>query len=576
MTSTRGKSISVWVMRAAVVVVALLVTWAIRQQFQVENITPSGDAQTTIRYWEIARTSWSRGEGFPLWDRTQCGGWPFLGNPQAPLLSSFFAGLFRIHGDAMLRWYVTLSMLVGFLGVYAWCRESFGLGRIASLYAGGIFFAGHFITLNLTARPQFTLFALIPWVLYLARRGERDVRAAIFAGCLLALMAIEGASYPVGYAWIALLLLELPSLARRDVSPNAIARMIGVVLLVFLIVGGVKLFPTMVQLLRHPRTAHDVDSLQWTQIIPMLIDSDRTEVLPGMHYHWNEYRAYIGPLAAGMAIAGAGVAVILKPRRLDLAALLLVSLLLMRGRFAEAAPYVLLERVPFFSELAVPSRHLALVSLAMAVCGAIALDTAIAVLRKKWLAAIAVAAAILAVYDPISAGKKATKMLASEPTLPRTEQPPGRYHLVPGADFGRAAEYPARNVGAPNCPKTFEWPEGQGFVLEDKPQAFIDDASAGTVSSIAITQNAYSIDVDLRRPSIVHVNQTFDADWRSSVGDVRRGLRGAIDVQLPAGRQHLDLAYRPRGQWPGIVATFLGLAGIVAWFVLRGRVRKVS
>ena len=67
--------------------------------------------------------------------------------------------------------------------------------------------------------------------------------------------------------------------------------------------------------------------------MPMFIDKDRFDTLAGHGYHFNEYRSYVGPFALGAAIAGAGTALVLPPRRWGLAFLLLGGLLFTRGAF---------------------------------------------------------------------------------------------------------------------------------------------------------------------------------------------------------------------------------------------------
>ncbi len=72
---------------------------------------------------------------------------------------------------------------------------------------------------------------------------------------------------------------------------------------------------------------------------------------------------------------------------------------------------------------------------------------------------------------------------------------------------------------------------------------------------------------------MVHLNQSWDRDWRASAGEVRRGAGSMLDVALPAGKQRVELRYRPQGLVAGTTMTLLGLLGAVAFFAWMGRRR---
>src|SRR6476620_6217505 len=92
----------------AVILVSIVAAILVRRFSIANNLTFPAEGQYGIRFWEVARNSYLRGEGFPLWDRHACAGYPFLGNPETQLVSSFFAGVLNIHGDTLHRWYPTV------------------------------------------------------------------------------------------------------------------------------------------------------------------------------------------------------------------------------------------------------------------------------------------------------------------------------------------------------------------------------------------------------------------------------------------------------------------------------------
>ena len=548
----------------AVTLVSVFASLVVRWFSITKDFTVPADGQYGIRYWEVARNAFLRGDGFPLWDRAVCAGYPFLGNPDTPLVSSLVAGIFRIHGDAMHRWYPTVFAALGVAGTYLWARRSLRVSFVPALFAGILFVASGFVSLHGAVRMPFAPFMAIPWVLFFAHEGEHDIRAAAGSGAVLGLMLLEGALFPFCFALVALAVVTGPRFFARDTTALAVLRVLGILTVTCVLIGAWKMFPVMAQLARAPRALKDLDAGPFSDIIPMLGDSDRG-AMPGRHYHVNEFRGYIGPFAFGMAIAGAGVCLILKPRRIGLALLLLVAIILTRGAFGPYAPWSLLTRLPPFDQLQVPSRFVVLVDLAAAVCAGIALDAAGRAVKRPLLVLPLFLAGLCALYDPINAGQKALKANTTDPWLPRPDPSMGKYQLVAGDDFGRMATYPARNVGAPACHKAWPYPEGTGYAIGDVPQGGVDN---GRASNVDVHQNVTIVDAVLNAPGALHLNQNFDPDFVTSVGAIRRSPRGTLDVALPAGSHHIEIRYRPRGMIAGLVATILGLLVVVGTFVL--------
>ena len=562
------------VVGALVSVAAFLVARATRALLHEQQVFLAGE--NGMRHWEAARASFARGDGFPLWDRATCGGGPSLGDPESLVLSSLVAGVFRIHGDVLGRWYPTLGATLGIVGTYLWCRDSLGIGRVGAFWAGVVFVASGFLSLQTAGRMMLVPLTLIPWVLYLARRGETDLRAAALAGAVLALIVLEGGILPIVQAWVALLLVTLPRPWARGVGAVRVLRGLGVVVAAFVLVAGVKLFPVLVQIARWPAHPGGLDALQWSELMPIFGDKERFDPLANHRFHYNEYRAYVGPLVLGCGLAGAGVAVILAPRRWGVALLALGGLLFMRGATSPAAPYALLYEVLPWNALLVPSRFVVIAVLGIGAAGGVAIDAALGIVaRRRGLALVVLAVAAVGAWDPIAEGTKILKAQGTQPWLPRPDPKAGSFMLV-DEGLGRVAEFPARNVGAAACERLLDTPVATGLVPGPRPQAWPDEPNAGVLIELQTTQNGYAFHARLARAATVHVNTTFDPDWTTNVGTIRRAAQGSLDVMLPAGETDVRLRYRPRGLWPGLAATVLGLLGVGAlcvWPLVRRRRR---
>ena len=93
------------------------------------------------------------------------------------------------------------------------------------------------------------------------------------------------------------------------------------------------------------------------------------------------------------------------------------------------------------------------------------------------------------------------------------------------------------------------------------------------MSNVVVHQDRTEVDVNAPAPTVLKLNQTFDRDFRASVGTVRRSARGTLDVQLPPGSHHVLVKYRPPGLFVGLVATILGVLLLAASPIVRSRLR---
>ena len=550
-----------------VAVASFFVARALRVALHDQQVFLSGG--NGMRHWEAARVAFARGDSFPLWDRTECGGTPSLGDPESLVLSSLFAGVFRVHGDVMGRWYPTIGAALGIVGTYLWCRRSLSLGRVGSFFAGVVFVANGFLALQTALRMLYVPFFFIPWVLYLARVGEKDVRGAALAGLVLAAMVLEGGLFPFVLACIALLLVTAPRLLEREAGPLVAGRTLLIVGVAFALLAGVKLYPVAVQMVRWPGHVKPTESLKWTELMPMLVDKERFDGLAGHPFHYNEYRAYVGPWALGAAIAGAGVSVVLKPRRWGLALLLLGGLLLARGAYSPTAPYSLLVGVMPWNAFVVASRFVVLAALGIAAAGGVAFDAALNVIgSRRGLAVVVLAVAFVAAWDPIVEARKIMKAQGMEPWLPRPDPTPKGYFLV-GEDLHRVAEFPARAVGSPACERLLDEPQATGLQVGERPQAWPEAPQEATVGAVTTSQNGYAFHVKASRPLAIHVNTSWDPDWTTNVGATKRAPNGMLDVVVPPGDSDVVLRYRPRAFAFGLFASVLGFVGLLLLLLRR-------
>ncbi|HVN28535.1 MAG TPA: YfhO family protein, partial [Candidatus Binataceae bacterium] len=89
----------------------------------------------------------------------------------------------------------------------------------------------------------------------------------------------------------------------------------------------------------------------------------------------------------------------------------------------------------------------------------------------------------------------------------------------------------------------------------------------GALTLTRWTPNALSFDVDSRTDNVLVVNQVYDSNWKVVDGQgevVSEG--GLIGVRIPAGTQHLKIAYRSNAFRLGIIVTLMTVVvAVIVW-----------
>jgi hypothetical protein len=181
--------------------------------------------------------------------------------------------------------------------------------------------------------------------------------------------------------------------------------------------------------------------------------------------------------------------------------------------------------------------------------------------RHRLAAVVVLGVAFVAAWDPIVEARKILKAQGTEPFLNRSLASNKPYALVE-EDLRRVAEFPSRNVGAPACERLLDEPGANGFVIGDRPQAWPESPNESTVTNATTKQNGYAFHAQASRPLAIHVNTSWDPDWTTSVGAIKRAPNGLLDVVVPPGDSDVVLRYRPRGFVAGLLATIMGWLGI--------------
>jgi hypothetical protein len=533
--------------------------------------TQVGDGPFFHEMIDAARVSVFRYHELPLWNPYQCGGVPLWDNPQgiaaAPLLWPLFVfGTTR----AIELWYV-VHTAIGFLCMWVLVRHELRLSAPASLVASAMWaFAGvhnqHLTGGHFVWVPYF----YYPIALFFWRRAEQDLRMAIGLGVVFALDMHEGGgTYAIPHL---ALILAAETLTRmwppRRIPP--ILRAAGVAITVGLCLGASRILPVIDQLRTHTRhLPEEWDALRWSTLKDMFLARTHSRGVPGQQYVWPEFADYVGPLLLGLSALGLVVSGV---ENFWIVALLIYSFALMGGHEGRLWPWSILKGHVFpFTEMRVPSRFNAAVTLFLAPLAGIAIDR-MSELSRRWFrsrstaeafAGAFVALGLVGVGDAIGSGIAwGEQCFTNAPADPDVSPSPRLY--VGGPGLAPFIDQPAQNRARSDCWEEWAFEREAPIWQGDVPQARSGDGAA-SVTNVSRTQNTFTFDVDGARPAHVLLNSTWDRGWRTSVGTVVEDSE-LLSVDVPAGFHHVKVEYWPHGLTAGLTLTGLAAAGILVFF----------
>ena len=522
---------------------------------------------------------------WPFWNPWFCGGNVLWQNPQVALLTPVYVFALALPLATAMKLNILLHYLVGFAGMHLLLTRVFKLTFLPAIFflaatftlAGGAAF--HLVVGHATFLPYFYL----PWILlgFLSALATGALRYAVGAGALLALSIYAGGIHVTFMAAVGLGCFSLISaLLGRDWRPLAMLSIAGLFALLF---AAPKLVP-IARFVANPALV-DIryfppgpDRVSAEMLQHAFTDADQYPRLrfDGQLYGWHEYGNYLGPL--GLLIIAAAFAWIAIDRPLQASNRLGVSLALttavlfalMLGDGGPYAPYVLLHRLPVFSQFRLPSRYTLVftwfaVAMVAWAFGAIAVERSDTARMRRFVAIVLiVAVGGLAYWSrrhivgsfPLAPLNTPFRLLA-RPGPPAVDSETDGFG--PNSPMLRAMM--DRNQGVLKCNEPLQLP---GAVQAGGPP-LLEEGDA-QISDVAFTPNRIRFGVVSRAGGRVILNQRYVAGWRSSVGAFEIDpLTQLAAIRVPPGTAaKVELSFVPRGLISGSILLLIGLMASAA------------
>ncbi len=545
--------------------------------------TGFGDWQWFHHQWEAGRVAITRWGEAPLFDPHHCGGVPLWGNPQAQVYSPTWLVTGLIFGTTLgHKLYLLLHAIVGHAGMYVFARRKLGLTPVgafvaATVWAGSGFFAWH----GAGGHSTFISFYWAPWLLLSWRMCAEDVRWSAAVAVIMTLVVAEGGHYPFPYfvLWLNFDLI-LGILIEPERAGGALRGAIVSGLLAALM-SAYRIIPILLTVLAHPNEVPDADSLTASEILELLTARGQPPVW-SHRWVWNEYGGFVGWTVIGLSAIGAALAVRSSVRRgpyrwrlarepVVLLAGLAFTFLLTQGSASEHHPWPLLQELPFYRSIHVPSRFRVLLTFYLAGLAGLAIDALARKLSRArapraleglwgaipWIVTIGLIVDLFIVNIGINA------RWDGEPILRGSHDAP--FHLIRDGSyryFEDYASYPHQHVGTTECYDPIPWPRpaalwavspnargtAQGSFAQISPVA------AGRVISADRTSRTMFAEVVIEQPTELVFDQIFVPGWRTDVGRIveHEGLLAVSIDRL--GAQRVRLRYEPP-ELPWVVTT---------------------
>jgi hypothetical protein len=379
--------------------------------------------QFSFRY-ETPRVALLRDHQLPLWNPYVNGGTVLLAHPDSPFPSPWYLLVLTLGAPLGLRVQVVLFMILGATGMAALLRR--WNVPPAGCFVGGVIFimSAHFALQIAEGHLEWCVLGLMPWLMLCLLRFATDLRFVIVAALLLASILTFGSVYILAvYVPFLSVWATLESVRSRS---HRIALGWGGTVALALLLSAVKLLPQLEFVNNNPRdyseadgfspiglghvfldprqalldqathqanepsrlgaaavssheatdskvetisvSSHEATDSKVTGIyslpesVAMSIDYQLVNL--GFQWGWHEYGGYITYL--GLVLAACGIAVSWRSQWPVYAAGFLAGIVML-GNGSRIDLWALLQTLPLFSQLHVPSRFMAAVVFALAV-----------------------------------------------------------------------------------------------------------------------------------------------------------------------------------------------------------------
>ncbi|MFC1716959.1 hypothetical protein ACFL6S_25045 [Candidatus Poribacteria bacterium] len=550
---------------------------------------------------------------FPLRSHWLGGGYPTLGDPEDPTLNPFVL-LTIFFGTVMgLKIIVYLALLVGGLSAYALTRYVFGYTRWGALFSGLMFGTSLFVPLRildgnpnevyaaflplcmllvgLACRRRKIAFLILPFVLYtMLSDGKLTALMAIFYMGLFCLMDMA----PVFNTFTG---RDVCATKQKKVYVRPV-KVLALALFVTFLIGMVRFLPAL-ELIQSKGGLGHIDLFFYPdEYTTQKIYAYKFQELWQWAITWKGQEGLVTVGWVPVALSAVALFAYWK-RSLPWAICLVLFVWLTMAHNARVDLFRLLWKLPIFNAVNRPYKYF---TFQIAFTLAIASGQSFWLLRKlryRWLehlcAIILIIAGMWFLYPRMARIQRDTYKFETPAEFLAPEE---EFYNIQGQNLKRNREEQLRSVTYFNVIRnvgTVDWYTGIPIAEDAAPKYFIDEQDnhipnpeyRGEVYSPDIEDmetrsefqpNSISVQLDIKTPGTVVVNQNYHRDWHTDKGELfnKDGLLGLRFQE--AGSYTIRMKYIPRSFYGGLMVSIFSLFALafVCWAYKTGRLLRWS
>lgn len=534
---------------------------------------------------------------FPLWNPYVNGGNVMLAHPHSPILSPFYVFVLIFGPIAGLKIQIPVHLFIGLYGMF-FLGKQFDLGRLARYFSAFVFMFCSMFVLHLTeGHTEWFSMAFVPWYVAFFLKSLDD-KKYVFGGIMsLALILLNGS---VDVFNIMLVFMGIFAIFKAIKNREVRAlKMISVIWLGTFLLCSAKLLPMLEFLSEFPRTTEENSAVPVSALYHIFLDTDQ-EVLDmmnweetrkmGLDYDWHEYGAYIGWIPLLLGLYGF---VVYFGHLWPLIGTGIVMFIIGMGSGSILNLWYVLHQLPFFDSLTVPSRFMLGFVFVIAIVSGKVFQSIESFIRQKdqssksrfklgWLIYVLLTIVIVDLYESNS-GVFSNAFVIKPKVLQENTYFAQRYQYVNlyGKRLSNSSLYPLflANSGVLDAYEVTQVKQGEvrRVTESDYRGEYYLDRPQGEITLVDFTPNRVTLDVNLKEPNLVVLNQNFHKGWKVRAADQSLkavASEGLVSAFVPAGSYRLDLYYRPDSFVVGVIIS-LGFILFSAGMIITGRWRFV-
>jgi hypothetical protein len=583
--------------------------------------------QFTFRY-ETPRAALLRDHQLPLWNPYVNGGTVLLAHPDSPFPSPWYLLVLALGAPLGLRVQVVLFMALGSTGMATLLRR-WNVPR-PGCFVGGVIFmmSAHFALHIAEGHLEWCVLGLMPWLMLSMRRFDTDLRFVIVSAFLLSSVLLFGSVYIMA-VYIPFLSVWVLLQSLRQRSWRFAFRWAGTLVLTILL-SAVKLLPQLDFVQATPRQVA-VEGFSLAGLVPMFLDPrqallyeatrDISGVLQTRHrgisnefpkslaenisipidaqlknlgfdWQWHEYGGYMTHLGLILIICGLFVS---WRSQWPLYVAGLLALITVLGNGFPIDLWALLQKLPLYHSLQVPSRFLAAVVFVLAVAAGQGLGWLCQrslLTRRRSLLALIWYGVPLAIYVELAVlGWKlfGDVFICTPIQLPHYQNFALRYTQI-NTYFPTMYSYVypliAANSGVLEGYENIQLKRGKVQTVDDpdyKGEAYLE--TSGDPASIREwTMARVKIAFYANKPDKLVLNQNYFTGWRASIHGSNGSRQqpavdngsGLVSIEVNPGDREVEFYYFPTSFITGAWISGITLAICLALLIVSNKRRLTS